>query len=375
MVKKQLAKNVKACIKMAAILCTVSVGLNGCGTEVGADESSNTVIVDRTEYSSNYTLTTVKRADVVSTKTIRARYKELTEESIFFADEGRRVTALHVEKGDIVKKGDLLAELEGADQAETIETLEYQIARNQKLLSYTDTDEAYEKSKRWWDYVYQSNGSDAAESQLKEDLKEIEQKYRYLREDYQDAIDLANMKLDGLKEVVETGLVYASMDGRITYVVTDLLGTISQTQNAVIKIADNSACLFEVTDSTYAEYFEEGEVITMQLGGGKNAEDVEVIPYNIDSWEKSMYFEMIQTDTSPTVEVNDSGVITLELDRKEQVLSLPKSAVHTADGKTYVYVLGENDIREVRWVEIGLKGDSLIEIISGLTEGESVVLK
>ena len=38
-----------------------------------------------------------------------------------------------------------------------------------------------------------------------------------------------------------------------------------------------------------------------------------------------------------------------------------------------MYVLGENDIREVRWIETGFCGDRLTEILSGLEEGEAVI--
>ena len=48
---------------------------------------------------------------------------------------------------------------------------------------------------------------------------------------------------------------------------------------------------------------------------------------------------------------------------------------HEADGKSYVYVLGENDIREVKWIETGLYGDSMVEVVGGLTEGENIILK
>ena len=32
-------------------------------------------------------------------------------------------------------------------------------------------------------------------------------------------------------------------------------------------------------------------------------------------------------------------------------------------------------MREVRWIEVGVQGDNNIEILSGLQEGEKVVLK
>ncbi len=370
MTKKSPVRKVKNYIRVAVILGAVSVGAVGCGTIV--EEEGNTVIVERNDYESNYTLETVEYADVVLTKTIRTKYKEMYSEDLYLADDGRRVTALYVEKGDEVKKGQLLAELEGSDQSDAIENLKYQISRNQLLLSYTDIDENYEISKRWWNAIYKGAGT---QEQVEADVAEIQKKYEYLREDYQDAIELANIKLAGLQEQVTTGLLYAGMDGVVTYIKTDLVGSVSQVSDKVMTIMDNSVCLFEVDDTTYADYFKEGEVVSMKLGLGNSAKMVEVLPYDRENWDKKMRFELVESDTNPEVKANDSGVITLELERREHVLTLPKDVIHTADGKTYVYVLGENDIREVRWVEIGLKGDQLVEVVSGLTEGESVVLR
>ena len=57
------------------------------------------------------------------------------------------------------------------------------------------------------------------------------------------------------------------------------------------------------------------------------------------------------------------------------MLSLPRQMIFTAGEKHFVYVLGEDGLPQVRWVEIGLSGDSLTEIVSGLSEGEDVIVR
>ena len=69
------------------------------------------------------------------------------------------------------------------------------------------------------------------------------------------------------------------------------------------------------------------------------------------------------------------GNIVYTIDARENVLTLPSKVIRTADGRNYVYVLGENDVREVKWIETGLWGDTMVEVISGLEEGEYVVQK
>jgi multidrug efflux pump subunit AcrA (membrane-fusion protein) len=61
--------------------------------------------------------------------------------------------------------------------------------------------------------------------------------------------------------------------------------------------------------------------------------------------------------------------------QREEVLFVPSQAVRTEDGKTYVRVkTGETTPPEIRFVEVGARGNDSTEILSGLQEGEEVVV-
>ena len=66
-------------------------------------------------------------------------------------------------------------------------------------------------------------------------------------------------------------------------------------------------------------------------------------------------------------------MMTFTTEKKEQVLFLPKKAVNKADDKYYVYVADENGMRQVKWIEVGVFGDNLVEIVGGLEEGDKVI--
>ncbi len=65
--------------------------------------------------------------------------------------------------------------------------------------------------------------------------------------------------------------------------------------------------------------------------------------------------------------------IVIETNKKENVLVVSKKAVNKINNKKIVKVFKEGKIEE-REIEIGLEGDELVEIISGLEEGEKVIV-
>ena len=56
-------------------------------------------------------------------------------------------------------------------------------------------------------------------------------------------------------------------------------------------------------------------------------------------------------------------------------MRVPLRAIHTLGDQNYVYVANEAGVREARWVTVGLTGNDGIEIVSGLSEGDTVILK
>lgn len=76
-------------------------------------------------------------------------------------------------------------------------------------------------------------------------------------------------------------------------------------------------------------------------------------------------------ETVPLV-LNDAVVITITIDERENVLWLPKAALRTFQGETFVYVEMGGIQRRVN-VTVGLESTDRVEIISGLEEGQTVI--
>lgn len=359
-----------------------ALSASGCSIPVmgaaGTEEAEEVlVLVEKPdEDESAYTLTEVALADVEKTASVRFSYTQARSEDVLFPLSGRRVWEVYVKLGDRVEEGQLLAVLEGSqDREEDIRELEYQIARSRIQDSYLDLNEAYEVSGRLWKLYYQSGRSEEEQEKAQNDVDAIRQNYRYKREDYQDIQEMAQIRLETYRKEMEEGRIYAGMDGVIYRLGGDMETIISDVSKPAFTIIDDSHCLFESSDMSYAEYFTEGEVYELVRGVGASARTYLVSPWSKAAWEDRIYLELIEEEGGESVEVGTYAYLTLTLEKRENVLAVKKSAIHIAEGKSYVYVLGENDIRDVRWVETGLQGDTLTEIVSGLEEGEAVILK
>jgi RND family efflux transporter MFP subunit len=64
----------------------------------------------------------------------------------------------------------------------------------------------------------------------------------------------------------------------------------------------------------------------------------------------------------------------LQLAHRENVLTIPILAVQGSGTKATVWVLNANNHAEQRTVQVGLRGSTLVEVVSGLNEGDHVLL-
>jgi len=60
-------------------------------------------------------------------------------------------------------------------------------------------------------------------------------------------------------------------------------------------------------------------------------------------------------------------------DQKQDTLLVPYVAIQRKEGKTFVRIADEGQIKEEREVQIGIEGDTMVEIIKGVSAGERVV--
>lgn len=358
---------------MTLLMCTMlTTVVSGCGSDA---QKEDYLIVEQEEEPIAYTLGTATVGDVEKTLRISCVYQQLHDEDVSFQVSGKKIAKVYVKEGDIVKKGQLLAELSGGSLQDEINRLEYQITRNNLLLEKTLADKQNEidLQNQYFELWTKQSWDDVVN--LRESLAQIEKNYEYAIEDYQDAISLDEKQVKSLKAEAAQSNLYAGMTGTVSYIMDNLEGSTCAKDKVVMKIIDSTECLFVVDEPEYASYFTEGTGISLNINTGVASGVYTVYPYQMNNWKDTLLFSLSDEGEIPTIEVGTTGMLRMILEQKSQVLTVPLNAVHNADGKAYVYVLGENNLREVQWITTGLYGDDTVEVIDGLSEGDTVITR
>lgn len=184
--------------------------------------------------------------------------------------------------------------------------------------------------------------------------------------------------LETLEQLNEERYLLASKDGVLTQVFpfSDTLVANPQTRIATIS---NEALTAFVVDDPLTVLMSPGQRFEMTLGGlygwvhimeVVNPEDFGF--YREEGYEERSEAFLIFVEEPPD-NLNDRsrGFIHIELEEVQDVLYIPLSSLHQVGTRSFVYVI-ENGLRVLRDVEIGLMGGGLVEIISGLEEGELI---
>jgi len=89
--------------------------------------------------------------------------------------------------------------------------------------------------------------------------------------------------------------------------------------------------------------------------------------------QKRVKVEIDLLEQSPKLKVGYEVTAKIITAFKNDVLYVPKSAVFEKENEKYVFVV-ENHRAALRKVETGIEGEDVVEIKSGLTEGETIIL-
>lgn len=281
---------------------------------------------------------TVRKGTIERTGTRSGYISPVKKVDMCFKFKGGYLSKLNVKAGDIVKQGQILAELDTSDTKYAIKQEEIKLKQAQ--LSY--------------DNAVQSGSSDIQKQIL------------------QLNIEAENLKLNQLKEDLKNSVLTADISGKVINVADVRISQFISGYQPLVTIADPNSiqvqcdgnlpdfavgcrAIIRVVNTDY-----NGEVVTNTLQQGGNSQNNKVVIKFLDEVKN--------------VEVGDSVTVICTFERKENVIVIPYKAVRIGeDGHNYVRLKDKDDIIE-RYVEIGIRNDDKVEITSGLSEDETIII-
>ena len=199
---------------------------------------------------------------------------------------------------------------------------------------------------------------------------------------YQAQVEGAQAQVSSLESQLQDSYLRSPLEGQIS-AVKKREGELVQPVLQDVVLILLPAVPYEVKADIYEE-----DVVKISLD---NRVDVSLVAFpdqifagrvlSIDPAEKIVdgvvYYEIIIAFESVPegIKPGMTADLTIKTISKDNILVVPEDAVLKRDGKTFVEILDKGEIKE-KEVVVGLEGSSdTVEIISGLQEGEKVILR
>lgn len=344
-----------------------------------------------------------KRVDPVLTATVTRQDVEQTvlasgvlqaiEQVDVGAQVSGQVTYLAVEAGQHVKQGELLAEIDPLIAQNNLKTAEADLASRRaqlkiKQAQLKQNDLAWRRQQQ----MFKQEASSRA------DLESAEAQLAVTRAELQSAqadIDNALIKVERTKTELGYNRIQAPMDGTVVSIVTRQGQTLaaSQTVPTLLKLAnlDTMTVKAQISEADVTKV-KAGMPVYFTLIGDPDRRypgtlrTVELAPTNINEQTASttttsnaaIYYYALFDVPNPDhqLRVAMTTQVTIVLGERKQVLAIPQTALGKKLGENEYEVslqIGDQQ-KETRRIKTGMKDDIKIEVVSGLSEQDKVIL-
>ena len=352
----------------------------------------------------------VTTCDVEQTVTAPGNLVNVNQAEVHMPTEGR-LAAVHVRVGDTVRAGKILAELDPVattqaqlDLLAAQEELE-KLQRRRTSLDYPRATDDFIKDLRRQVKAAKNAVSDLEDaarnaedavvrSQLlaslanaKENLRSLESKMNWYTSNPTEGeiisadseLALAQATYDAAKAVLESLQIKAPFNG-IVFEVSAQAGQTYPAETALFTIGDPKALevIANVTEEDYPlisvgqsveVFFDARPEVTIQ---GKVER---IIPKRIEG-DRPLYDIYISLDEVPDGLADGMTSDTaITIAKHEGVLCLPRAMVRASGGNTTTVRVWDGVQETTQEITLGLRGDTYVEIVSGLSEGDQVITR
>lgn len=320
-----------------------------------------------------FKLAQVEKSDMVQSERIYCTYVPVQTETLKYSVGGLYFGETFVEVGDSVTKGQLLAQLDMSGIDSKLDACRLQIEKLGIRMAALEENRALALERQ------RLMMREAAEEELNEALAEVDRQYDRQKQSLMDELTIAQLQQAEYEEEVARRQLRAGFDGTVTHVRKTQEGERSTAGERGVTVADSTMSLFRA-ETGYWDRFKPGDeyIITVskvEYEAIVTSEEELGIPVTEKTEGRAGYVYLRLKYPSFELEDGDKGTLELILDERKGVMTVPKSAVSQAGDIYIVYCQDEDGMKTYKQVEIGLSANNKVEILSGLSEGESVIVR
>jgi RND family efflux transporter MFP subunit len=346
-----------------AILITIAALTLGCSSAAPTAKKSTPTPIP-TPATAEKTTYIVQRGDITLVENIVGNVVPLVEKSLYFRTDGR-VKRVYIRQGDIVKNGQVLAELE-----------ELTSLKNQQAADQLNVQRAQIKLEIVKLQLEKFKSRYLTPEQAKYDLPIMQYQVDLAQLDFNEV----NLRVTDLGQKILDAQIISPMDGQILYASLNegdaikafdpkiTVGDVSLLEIRASLDTEQAGKLYEGLPITFSKQGLPGQVFQGKIRSLPKA-NVSGEGGNQDSSTR------ISIDTEPIIASLESGdyvQVTVVLENKMGVLWLPPQAIRVFEGREFV-VVKDGDMQRRVDLKTGLKTEERVEIIEGLSEGQVVI--
>lgn len=384
-----------ACLALALTACEFSLLPQGRSSEVASNEPTPTPIPTRiVPLKPTYT---VMEGEIVKDLVFNGRIAPVREEGLFFR-AGGRLKAVYFDRNDLVRQGDLIAELEIEGLTQSLEAANLDLARAQATLDEAQQEIDYRVKAaqialdiaelRLIDTI---QTEPAASVQIAVQRKNVERAQleldsidRNIDPILQNNVQRTQLERERIQGRVANTQITAPFDGMLLSLSLSVGRGVEEFRPVVV-IADPQD--LEVSADLISNQLQdlaEGmavNVLLMGRPGDPVAGQIRRLPYpygsggggaTVDELDKSTRIALSTPAADAGFRLGDLVRVSAELERKDQVLWLPPQAIRVFDGRRFV-VVSRGDVEQRVDVKVGIQTIDQVEIVEGLALNEVVI--
>ncbi len=290
-----------------------------------------------------YSYIVTEKGQIRTRKNYPGVFESQSSETVSFDDVNSVIEEILVDEGDIVEKGQVLVKLLTRD-------LEFDVEQQRLTTKKAQLDVQAKQ--------------EAGASELEIETAKVE---------YEKQLN----ELEYLEKKLEDSVLRAPRAGMVSTITSKKPGESITAKEEMVTIVDPSElCVAYYGDAYLA--LPEGTEVTLAYSGKEYPGVVQKSYQDATQWEEGgrrveVVFSNVE-DVPDTDMLGENVTIYITTYVGPECIIIPTSCVQVEENRNYVYVL-EGEERKERDVELGADTGTEVEVLSGLEEGETVILR